>query len=197
MADELKNTNTSDDNQADISYETADLDDSVVAEENAIETVKKLRAKLKEAEKKSQEYLDGWQRMKADFLNAKKRDEETQKEFRKYATEGFIEELLPVLQSFDMAFANKEAWEKVDKNWRNGVEYIHGQLKSVLDSHGLKEVDPQGKPFDPARDEAMEYVPVTDEKLHHMVISVVQKGYELNGKQMRPPRVKVGEYKAG
>jgi len=85
----------------------------------------------------------------------------------------------------------------VDKNWRNGVEYIHGQLKSVLESNGLKEVDPQGKPFDPSRDEAMEYVPVTDEKLHHTVISVIQKGYELNGKQMRPPRVKVGEYKAG
>lgn len=193
MADEINQNQT---DQAEVVYESADLDDSVVAEENAQETIKKLRAKLKEAQAKSQEYLDGWQRVKADFLNAKKRDEEAQKEFRKYATENFVEELLPVLQSFDMAFANKEAWEKVDKNWRSGVEYIYSQLRGALENNGLKEINPLGKTFDPMRDEALEYEPVQEEKLHHTITAVVQKGYELSGKTVRAPKVKVGEFKA-
>lgn len=195
MADEVKDSQDTNETTEDIAYEASDLDDSVVAEENATETVAKLRAKLKKALAERQEYLDGWQRVKAEFLNTKKREEEARGEFKKFAAEGLIDELLPVLQSFDMAFSNKEAWEKVDKNWRMGVEYIHNQLRTVLESNGLKEINPQGKPFDPVRDEAIEYEPVTDEKLHHIVTQVVQKGYELNGKVVRPPRVKVGEFK--
>jgi molecular chaperone GrpE (heat shock protein) len=62
--------------------------------------------------------FSGWQRAKADLLNARKRDEEEKKEYIKFANERMIEDLLPVLQSFDMAMGNKEAWEKADKNWR-------------------------------------------------------------------------------
>ncbi|HVY55169.1 MAG TPA: nucleotide exchange factor GrpE, partial [Thermodesulfobacteriota bacterium] len=86
------------------------------------------------------EYLAGWQRAKADFANHKKQTEAMMKEFRTMANEGLVEELLPVLSSFEMAFANKAAWEKADRNWRSGVEYIYGQLKGVLDQNGLKEV---------------------------------------------------------
>jgi molecular chaperone GrpE len=91
--------------------------------------------------------------------------------------------------------ANKETWEKVDKNWRIGVEYIYFQLKMVLNDAGLEEINPLGKEFDINRDEASEYVPVEKESDHHKVVAVVQKGYTLNGKAMRPPKVKVGEWK--
>jgi molecular chaperone GrpE len=172
-----------------------DIDDSVVAEEALADTVKNLRTKLKECEKERKEYLDGWQRAKADLVNARKRDEEERKEFIKLSNERLIEELIPALESFGMAFANKEAWEKVDKNWRMGVEYIYSQLKKALEENGLAEINPVGKKFDPSRDEASEYVPVDDEKQDHIVISVVQKGYTLNGKVLRPPKVKVGEWR--
>lgn len=171
------------------------LDDSVVAEENAAEAVKKLRAKLKQAEAEKMEYLTGWQRAKADLINARKRDDAERIEFMKYANERLIEGLIPVLESFDLAMANREVWEKVDKNWRTGVEYIANQLKKTLNDSGLEEVDPTGKTFDASRDEAAEYIPVTDEKEHHKVVSVVQKGYSLSGKALRPPKVRVGEYK--
>lgn len=171
------------------------LDDSVVAEENAAETIKKLREKLKKCEAEKMEYLTGWQRAKADLINARKRDEAERTEFSKYANERLIEELLPTLESFDLAMSNKVAWEKVDKNWRMGVEYIYSQLKKALADAGLDEIDPTGKPFDDARDEAAEYVPVDKESDHHKVISVVQKGYKLNGKDLRPPKVRVGEFK--
>ncbi len=154
-----------------------------------------LREKLEKALAEKQEYLDGWQRTKAEFVNAKKRNEEDLKEYRKFAQENLIEELLPVLQSFDMAMANKEAWEKADKNWRTGVEYIASQFKAVLEANGLKEINPIGQKFDPLRDEAIENIEVSDAAQDHSILSVVQKGYELNGKQLRPPRVKVGEFK--
>ena len=113
----------------------------------------------------------------------------------KFAKEDVVVELLPVLQSFDMAIGNKEAWEKADKNWRTGVEYIYTQLKQILEAQGLKEVDPAGLDFDPMRDEAIEYLPVEKESEHHKIIAVIQKGYLFNGKSIQPPRVKVGEFK--
>ncbi len=174
---------------------SSDLDDSVVAEENSAEAVKKLREKLKKSEAEKQEYLTGWQRAKADMVNARKRDEAERAEFTKYANERLIDGLIPVLESFELAMGNKEAWGKVDKNWRIGVEYIYSQLKKALSDSGLEEIDPIGKAFDHNRDEAAEYVPVDKESDHHKIIAVIQKGYSLNGRPMRPPKVKVGEYK--
>ena len=182
-------------NRDDASIEHTDLDDSVVAEEHAGEAIKKLRDKLKKTESERLEYLTGWQRAKADLINARKRDEEDRKEFIKFANERLVDGLIPVLESFELAMANKEAWEKADRNWRTGVEYIYSQLKKALNDAGLEEIDPIGKEFDHNRDEAAEYVPVEDESKHHKVVAVIQKGYNLNGRSMRPPKVRVGEYK--
>ena len=88
---------------------TDDLDESVVADESATETIKKLREKLKTTEKERMEYLTGWQRAKADLINARKRDEEDRKEFIKFANERLIEGIIPVLESFEMAMGNKES----------------------------------------------------------------------------------------
>jgi len=141
------------------------------------------------------EYLAGWQRAKADAINAKKRAEEDMRSFRSMANQGLIEELLPVLQSFELAFANREAWEKADKNWRIGVEYIYTQLKGVLEQNGVTEVNPIGQVFDPQRDEATSHESVTDEKQDHVILRVVEKGYSLAGRQIKPPKVVVGEFK--
>jgi molecular chaperone GrpE len=178
-------------NEDDIKIETDEnLDDSVIGEENAKEAIKKLREKLKKAVEEKQEYLTGWQKAKAEFINARKRDDEERKEFIKYTNEGMISELIPVLDSFTMAMGNKEVWEKVDKNWRMGVEYIANQLKKTLEDYGLKEIDPIGQKFDPMRDEAIE-----DGKASDIITTVVQKGYSLNGKALKAPKVKVGEVK--
>lgn len=141
------------------------------------------------------EYLAGWQRAKADAANAQKRAHEDMKAFRAMANQGLIEELLPVLQSFELAFANREAWEKADKNWRMGVEYIYSQLRSVLEQNGVTEMNPVGQKFNPQRDEAASHEPVSDEKQDHVIIRVVEKGYSLNGKSIKPPKVVVGEFK--
>ncbi len=142
------------------------------------------------------EYLAGWQRAKADFANSKKQTEAMMKEFRTMANEGLIEELLPVLSSFEMAFGNRAAWEKIDKNWRMGVEHIYSQLKSVLDQNGLKEINPVDQRFDPNQHEAVRYEQTEDAKKDHVVLAVVEKGYMLGAKLVRPAKVVVGENKA-
>lgn len=162
---------------------------------DATEKIKKLKEKLKACEAQKQEYLDGWQRSKADFINLRKRDEEDKKEFIKFANERLVEELIPVLDSFQMAFGNKEAWEKADKNWRMGVEYIHSQLISTLERHGIKEINPIGEKFDITRDEAVGYVPTEKESEDQTILAVTQKGYTLHGKTIRATKVTVGEYK--
>jgi molecular chaperone GrpE len=176
-----------------INYEN--LDDSVIAEESLKAQVEKLRASLKQSEKERKEYLDGWQRAKADLVNARKRDEDDRREFIKSANERLIVDIIPTLESFDMAFSNKESWEKVDKNWRSGVEYIYNQLKGVLEQNGVKEINPIGEKFDPSRDEAIEYVKTDNKKEDHVILNVFQKGYSLNSKVVKAPKVKVGEFK--
>ena len=141
------------------------------------------------------EYLNGWQRAKADFANAKKQHEASLKEYRTMANEGLIEEILPVLQSFEMAFGNKEAWEKVDKNWRAGVEYIYTQLKTVVEQNGLEAVSPLGLIFDPMLHEAVRFEVTDDAKKANTISSVIEKGYKLGGKLIKPAKVVVFEVK--
>jgi len=169
------------------------LDDFVVAEEAAAETIKKLREKLKTTQKERAEYLDGWQRAKADLINARQRDEADKKEFIRFANERLIDGLIPVLDSFELAFNNKESWEKADKNWRAGVEFIYHQLKKSLTDAGLEEINPLGEKFDSNRDEAAEYLPIESGSDEHKILAVLQKGYSLYGRPMRPPKVRVGE----
>lgn len=154
-----------------------------------------LKGKVKELEAKATEYLNGWQRDKADFINLRKKDEEAKKQVVAYAKEDLINELIPVLDSFESAMKNKEAWSKVEQNWRVGVEYIASQLNQSLENNGLKKVYPLGQSFDHTRDEAIEMVPTEDESQDGVVVEVVQTGYMLGDRLVRPPKVKVGEYK--
>jgi molecular chaperone GrpE len=113
---------------------------------------------------------------------------------RKFATKKFIEELLPVLDAYDMAQANKDAWEKVDKNWRMGIEYIFGQLKAILEKEGVTQHGKVGDEFDPHLHESMETVPVTNEAEHDKIVKVLQNGYRMHDTNLRPARVHVGRH---
>ncbi len=172
-------------------------DDVVVEDEiEAPEAiVKKLKDKIKTLEKEKQEYMNGWQRERADLINYKKRVENEKIEVVKYANEGLLEEITQVLDSFEMAFSNKEAWEKVDKNWRVGVEYIHTQLLKILDDNNFKTMNPLGEKFDPKFHTAVEHIFTDDEKKDGIIIEVKKKGYILNDRVMKAAQVVVAEYK--
>ncbi len=176
------------------------LDDVVFDEEKentAVDYSKKinqLKEKVKELEEKSSQYLLGWQKDKADFINLRKKDEEAKKSIVDFAKQNFIIEILPVLDSFELAMKNKEVWEKVDSNWRVGVEYIYSQLNSILESNGLKKINPLGEIFDPNRDEAMESIKTEKEEDNHKILEVIQSGYKIGETIIRPAKVKVGEF---
>ncbi len=112
----------------------------------------------------------------------------------KYAEANIISEIIPTLDAFDMAMANKETWEKADKNWRTGIEYIHAQLTSVLEAHGLIKINPIGEMFDPNNHHAVESIKTTNKDEDHKILNVVACGYSLNGKIIREAQVKVGEF---
>lgn len=162
----------------------SDLDDSVVAEETQAETIQKLRAKLKASEDKTKEYLDGWQRAQADFVNIRKRDEEAKAEFLKFAIAGFIEELMPVLDSFELAL----------QHGNKDIEPVYNQFMQILKSKGFEVIDPKGANFDPKYHDAISNVPVSTSDDDHKVMEVLKKGYSLNGRVIRPAAVKVGEH---
>jgi molecular chaperone GrpE len=179
-------------------FEVSDIEptDEEGTASSANQKMKDLREKLKKCEAEKQEYLTGWQRTKADMINARKRDEEDKKSFIKFANERLIDELVPVLESFDLAMGNKEAWEKADKNWRTGVEYIYSQLKKALTDNGLEEIAPAvGDKFNHDLHEAVSHEESKGGQPAHTIVALIQKGYKLNGKILRPSKVKVGAMK--
>jgi len=122
----------------------------------------------------------------------RKRDEEKKKEDIQNANERLILDLLPVIDSFDMAFSDEKAYQQTPENWRKGVEYIYSQLLSTLEEYGVTPLNPADQSFDPQYHEAVEQVPVDDASQDNMVISVIQKGYQLNDRVIRSAKVRVG-----
>lgn len=162
----------------------SDLDDSVLTEEHQGDTIKKLKEKLKDAEAKTKENMDGWQRAQADFVNLRKRDEEAKTDFLKFANAGLMTELIPVLDSFTLAEAHPRA----------DLLPLHKQLIKILKSNGLEESNPLGEKFDPNFHEAIGMIKTDKPDEDHTILEVLQKGYIMNGKSLRPAKVKVGEF---
>lgn len=172
----------------DVSFEEVNEEGEV----DAKTTIKKLKEKIKKLEAEKQEYLDLSQRTRADYANFKKEVDTNRISERKFATKRFIEELLPVLDSYDMAQGNKEAWEKVDQNWRIGIEYIFNQFRTVLENEGVVQFGKVGDIFDPHLHESMETVKVTNEADNDKIMKVLQNGYKMNEQILRPARVHTG-----
>ncbi|OGG47859.1 nucleotide exchange factor GrpE [Candidatus Kaiserbacteria bacterium RIFCSPHIGHO2_02_FULL_50_9] len=160
-------------------------------EENPSLAVKKLRERLKKCIEEKQEYLDGWQRTKADFVNARREEEKRLAELLKFAEVALIMDILPVLDSFDMAMSDKAAWESVSKEWRSGMESIAAQLEGVLKEHGVGLFSPLGESFSPVEHEAIDTIETSEEDKDHKVAEVFQRGYRLQGKVIRPAKVKI------
>jgi molecular chaperone GrpE len=163
-------------------------------EEDLKKTLKKLRADLKACQKEKEEYLVGWQKERADFANYKREENDHKTVFSEAIRERILTRFLSVLDSFNMAFANKEAWEKVDENWRKGVEYIYGQMNTIFEEYGVKPVGEAGESFDHNIHHSIEMVPTDKKEMDHKVAEVIQKGYKLGDRVIRAARVKVFEY---
>lgn len=190
--DEIKTEDTNTDTFEDVEFVESNEDGDELPTKDI---VKKLRADLKSCRKEKEEYLTGWQRAKADYVNLQKDTDSRIKDIKNLVTSNLIEDLLPVLDSFDMAMGNKDAWEKVDANWRNGIEYIRAQFTRVLEDNNVTAINQVDTPFDPNLHESIETIPTEDESQDHKIAQVVQTGYKIGERVIRPARVKVFEYK--
>jgi molecular chaperone GrpE len=151
--------------------------------------IKKLEKKLEDCEKQKKEYLSGWQRERADFINYKKDEIERLGEITKYASTGIVLKLLPVLDNFDAAEKKLSNKIKQSKDIK-GLLQIKEQLQGFLKSQNIEKIESLGKEFDPSLHEIVEMLERKKGK-SGMIIEEIQKGYKVHGKILRPAKVKV------
>jgi molecular chaperone GrpE len=194
--EEKKVENTDFPEQKDEKYESEvlEFEFNEDGEEDLKKTIKKLRADLKTCKKEKEEYLNGWQKERADFANYKKQEDDRKANFSESMRERILTRFLTVLDSFNMAFSNEESWNKVDENWRKGVEYIYAQLNTIFEEYGVKELGEAGENFDPNIHQSIDVTPADKKEDNHKISKVIQKGYKLGDRVLRAARVNVFEY---
>jgi molecular chaperone GrpE len=151
-------------------------EDSSVPQETELEKCSRERA----------EYLAGWQRAKADFLNYQKDERKRLEEFLKFCEAGLLGDLLPVLDSFDLALA--QFGETSDPKFK-GFFLIKSQIDEILKKRGLEPIKSAGEKFNPEFHEAVGTIEAEGES--QTIVEEIQKGYKLNGKVLRPSKVKI------
>ncbi|RNC29904.1 MAG: Protein GrpE [Candidatus Dichloromethanomonas elyunquensis] len=147
-----------------------------------------LSAELDEYKAKAEDYYAQLQRLKAEFDNYRKRTQKEKEEFAKYASEGMILSLLPVLDNFERAVDSSRR-NKDFESLSQGVEMIYRQFLKVLEDHGLKAIEAAGEQFDPNLHEAL--LREETDQGENVVLEELQKGYYLKDKVLRPSSVKV------
>ncbi len=159
------------------------------------DVAKRLREEIKTLRKEKEEYLTGWQRAKADYVNLQKELDLARINISIISKEKMVEKLLPALDSFEMAFLNKEHWEKIDKDWQNGITSIYQQLILGLSNAGIEKINEANVAFDTNIHQSINIVDTSDESKDHTVEKVLQVGYRIGERVIRPAKVSIYEYK--
>lgn len=159
-------------------------DYEIAGEENSLQDkLKKLREELNACRKEKADYLAGWQRAKADFINARQDEEKSRMDFVKYASEKVLREMLALADSLEIS-GNADC------------KPIYNQLLDILKKHGVAKMEAMEVKFDPVYHEALEQIEVLEQEKNGIVLEELQKGYMLYDKVLRPTKVKVGIYKS-
>lgn len=155
------------------------------------ETMPSLEEMLKAAELKAEEHHDAWLRAKAETENVRRRAQEDVAKAHKFAAEKFASELLAVKDSLEAALATEDQTAEALKS---GVELTLKQLVAAFEKSAVAEINPLGEKFDPHKHQAIAMVDAEQEA--NTVVSVLQKGYALNDRILRPALVTVAKTKA-
>jgi len=143
-----------------------------------------------ELQAKCNEYLDGWKRAQADYQNLKKESDREKAEFAKYANERLLSDLLPALDQFSLAMQfipSADADQKAWNNWLVGIRAVQSLWEQAAKQQGLERINTDGS-FDPAKHEAVGEEEA-EGKEPNSIIKVMQDGWMLNGKVLRPSKV--------
>ncbi len=172
--------------EAEQAEEAEETEDAELVAEDPHEAVV---AELVVARAEAEGYLDDLRRLQAEFDNYRKRTMREQTARIASASQALVAKLLPVLDNFELAVSHAEQSRDFDRMLK-GVEMVRGELREVLSSEGLVSIEAEGKPFDPERHEAVVAVE-QDGADAGTVVDVIRKGYEFNGRVLRPAMVKV------
>jgi molecular chaperone GrpE len=171
-----------------------ELDSPEVVEESlgvdlSPEEIMELQSTLEESQAKAAEYLDGWQRARAEFSNYKKRIEREREHTYKDAAGGVIKSFLPVVDDLERALKNRPE----DDNgaaWSAGIELVYRKMLTILENEGITQMKAEGEFFDPNLHEAV----VKTESDNHesdQIIEVLEQGYLLGERVLRPAKVRI------
>ncbi|MEJ2013150.1 MAG: nucleotide exchange factor GrpE [Anaerolineales bacterium] len=144
---------------------------------------------LERVKAEAAEYLDGWQRARAEFANYKKRTDRENEEARQRITGEIITRYLGVVDDFERALARAPE-EEACQEWTAGVELIYQKLWAILEAEGVEAIQAEGERFDPNLHEAISYEESEDHE-EGTVIEVTQRGYRLGERILRPAMVRV------
>ena len=150
-----------------------------------------MAALFEEADREREQFKRLLQRTQADFVNYRKRSEEERQEHQQQATARVLQKLLPILDDFEMAIDHAEQ-SSVDQSWMEGMQLIYRKLSATLESEGVTGIEAMGQQFDPFEHEAIAHQP-SEDKPEGTIIEVMQKGYKLHGRILRPARVVVAK----
>ena len=164
--------------------------------ETAEMTVEELTAKLAEAEAKAEENWDQLVRSKAEMDNIRRRSERDLTNAHKYALEKFAQELLPVIDSLEMGVAAAMDESADVSKLREGTEMTLKMFETAIDKFGIKGVHPHGETFNPEHHQAMSMIDSAEHE-PNTIIDVMQKGYLLNERLVRPAMVVVASNNSG
>ncbi len=184
---DINNDNTTD---SDIEY--TDDDDMVSEEEdqNPKSYIKKLKDEIKQLKKDKTDLLTNWQKDKAEFINARKRDEESKADIIRFANQVLINDLLPIIDGYEHAKA-QATWNTVDEAWRKGIETIIDKVYNALKNAGVEAYGALNDEFNPNIYEAIGQEHTDDKDKDHKIAQVLQKGYKMHDKVLRVALVKV------
>ncbi|MBI4731266.1 MAG: nucleotide exchange factor GrpE [Chloroflexi bacterium] len=150
--------------------------------------LEELQKQLAEAQSQAAEYKDGWQRALADFQNYKRRTDAEKADAYQNAVGTVVKRYLPILDDLERALATRPA----DLPWVDGIELVYRKLQTILENEGLKRIEAEGQPFDPNFHEAISQEPAEGVESGR-VIGVIQQGYTLGERVIRPAMVRVAQ----
>lgn len=150
-----------------------------------------IQADLEKVRLEADDYLNDLKRLKAEFDNFRKRMQREQADFLKFAAQEVVVSLLPVVDNFERALAHEINSEQIDE-FKNGLQIVYNHLLETLAKQGLTSLEPVGEDFDPNRHEALMQVE-SDDHPEGKVVQVLEKGYALNDRVIRPAKVMVAK----
>lgn len=158
-------------------------------EGEVVDPISELQNELAATQAKADEYLDGWQRARADFTNYKKRMEREQAQAYQNAAGSILKRYLGILDDLERALKSRPR-DGDGAVWAEGIELIYRKLLSILESEGVQPMEVEGKLFDPNLHEAI-LSEDSDQHESGQIIEVLQQGYMLGDKVLRPAMVRV------